>query len=133
MVDWSCIWILQGRLFSKDFKTDGPITRYKINLLTVRAARTPGILKEDRLVILSQARDLAKAGIIRYPNNKYVLGAFCEVGLEAYKQSADFSIFDEAIAALKLAEERLGDPDISKMVARYEKTLIGQTNSNDEV
>jgi ABC-type oligopeptide transport system ATPase subunit len=120
------------RIFSKDFKTDGPITRYKINLLTVRAAKTPGILKEDRLVILGQARDLAKSGSLRYPNNKHVLGAYCEVGLEVYRQSADFIVFDEAITALKLAEDRVGDPDISKMIARYDKMLVSQSSAVED-
>jgi len=118
------------RIFAKDFRTDGPITRYKINLLTVRAARSPGILPEDRLTILKQAQDLAKSAVLRFPHNKHVLAAYCELGIEVFKQTAEFEVFDQAISALKLAEDRIGDPDISKMIARYERIFAGQSPPN---
>lgn len=36
------------RLFENDFKPDGPLVRYKINLATERAVRSRGLLHEDR-------------------------------------------------------------------------------------
>lgn len=111
------------RIYEKDFKREAPVDRYKIQLLIARATETKGLLKEDRLVILEQARELASASADRYEGNKYVLGAYCEVGVHSFKLSASHKIFDEAMAVLKKAESKLGDPDITKMVLRYQRRL----------
>lgn len=111
------------RIYEKDFKREAPIDRYKIQLLIARATETTGLLKEDRMVILEQARELAAAAADRYEGNKYVLGAYCEVGVHAFKLNGSHKIFDEAMAVLRKAESSLGDPDITKMVIRYERRL----------
>jgi hypothetical protein len=111
------------RIYEKDFKREAPVDRYKIQLLIARATETKGLLMEDRMVILDQARELAAAAAERYEGNKYVLGAYCEVGVHAFKLSGSHEIFDEAMAVLRKAESRLGDPDIVKMVIRYERRL----------
>lgn len=111
------------RIYEKDFKRDAPVDRYKIRLFTARATETKDLLKEDRLVILEQARKLAAAAADRYEGNKYVLDAYCEVGVQAFKLNGSHEIFDEAMDVLRKAESRLGDPDITKMVVRYERRL----------
>lgn len=113
------------RIFDKDFGRDGPVARYKVALLTARATRTPGIMEEDRLAILEQARDLAATSTRRYPNNKALLAAYCDVGLEIYRRTKDFKVYDAAMAELKAAEERLGDPDVTRLVARYAARIQG--------
>ncbi|WP_186056167.1 SIR2 family protein [Burkholderia gladioli] len=114
------------RIYEKDFKREAPVDRYKIMLLIARATETKGLLKEDRIVILQQARELAAAATERYEGNKYVLGAYCEVGVHAFKLSGSHDIFDEAMNVLRKAESLLGDPDITKMVVRYERRLSAQ-------
>ena len=47
------------RLFTKDFGEDGPVYRYRVILALERARNAPGLLEEDRLVILERARVLA--------------------------------------------------------------------------
>ncbi|WP_094838951.1 SIR2 family NAD-dependent protein deacylase [Bordetella genomosp. 4] len=111
------------RIYEKDFKREASVDRYKVLLLIARATETKGLLKEDRMVILEQARELAAAAADRYEGNKYVLGAYCEVGVHAFKLSGSHKIFDEAMDVLRKAENRLGDPDITKMVIRYERRL----------
>jgi hypothetical protein len=111
------------RIYEKDFKREAAVERYKIQLLIARATETKGLLKEDRMVILEQARELAAAASDRYEGNKYVLGAYCEVGVHAFKLSGSHKIFDEAMKVLRKAESRLGDPDIIKMVIRFERRL----------
>lgn len=111
------------RIYEKDFKREAPVDRYKIQLLIARATETKGLLKEDRMVIIEQARELAAAASDRYEGNKYVLGAYCEVGVHAFKIGGSHKIFDEAMDVLRKAESRLGDPDIMKMVIRYERRL----------
>ena len=68
----------------------------------------------------------------RYDGNKYVLGAYCEVGVHAFKVSGTHKIFDEAMDVLRKAESRLGDPDITKMIVRYERRLSAQEISVTE-
>ena len=75
------------------------------------------------MVILEQAREMAAAAADRYEGNKYVLGAYCEVGVHAFKLSGSRKIFDEAMDVLRKAESRLGDPDITKMVIHYERRI----------
>ncbi|MFM0377873.1 SIR2 family protein [Paraburkholderia strydomiana] len=115
------------RIFDKDFGRDGPVSRYQISLLTSRATRSPGILREDRIAILHQARELAITSIARFPNHKSVLSAYCEVGIELCKLTGEYAVFDAAIAELKAAEERVGDPEISKIIARYEARVTAQS------
>lgn len=120
------------RLFDKDFGGDGPVFRYKVNLLVARAIRTSGIMEEDRLAILEKAREMAIVGISRYPNNKNMLAAYCDVGIELYRRTGDLTVFDQAISEMKDAEVRIGDPDISKLISRYERRIAGHVANNDD-
>ena len=120
------------RIYQKDFKREAPIDRYKILLLIARATETNGLLQSDRMVILEQARELAASAAERYDGNKYVMGAYCEVGVHAFKVSGTHTIFDEAMSVLRKAETRLGDPDITKMVVRFERRLSAQEISVTE-
>jgi hypothetical protein len=45
------------------------------------------------------------------------------VGIETAKLTGRSTVFDTAIAELRQAEERLGDPDISRMVTRFERRM----------
>jgi GTPase SAR1 family protein len=108
------------RIFDKDFGRDGPVARYKVDLLTVRATNTPGIMEEDRLAILEQARAMAEHSIKRYPNNKALLTSYCNVGVEVHRRTGRYDVYDAAMTELKAAEERIGDPEIGRLIARYE-------------
>jgi hypothetical protein len=114
------------RIFEKDFGADGPVYRYKVQLLLARAVRVPGILAEDRLQILESAREMALVGINRFPLNKTLLTAYADVGVEYYRRTSSYVYFDEAIEMLESAEERLGDPDISRIVGRFVRRIQGQ-------
>ena len=107
-------------LFQKDFKLDAPTTRYRIDLAVARAVRSPGLMTEDRIALLDKARELATAAAERFKTNKAVLSAYCEVGLEIARLTSNRLVFDTAIALLRDAEEKTGDPDISRRMARYD-------------
>ena len=113
------------RVFNNDFGVDGPVHRYKIRLMTARASRTPGILDEDRVVILEKAQELAVAGVARFPNNKSILGAYAELGIEYFRRTGSYDYFDAAMNEMHLAEDRSGDPDITAMIGRFERRLAG--------
>ncbi|MHC2390839.1 hypothetical protein ACVMFA_009515 [Bradyrhizobium liaoningense] len=114
------------RIFNKDFGADGPVFRYRVNLMVARARRTPGILDEDRIAILEQARELAVVGVERYSNRKDMLTAYGELGIEYYRRTGKYTIYDDAMKKLRDAEDRLGDPDISKILIRFERRIAGQ-------
>lgn len=124
------------RLFEHDFKADGPVHRFKIMLLLARAERTPGILDEDRLAILEKARSLAVHASDRYQDNKDIMRTYCEVGIEIFKKSKDISVFDDAMNRLQIAEERIGDPDITGIIIQYQRKISGydyNSSSEDEI
>jgi hypothetical protein len=113
------------RIFEKDFGTDGPVARYKVNLLTARAKTTPGIMEEDRIAILEQAQALATYFIKKFPYNKSLFSSYCEVGIEICKRTGKYEVYDDSIRELKQAEERTGDPDIPRLIARFEGRVRG--------
>ncbi|WP_210210921.1 SIR2 family protein [Rhizobium leguminosarum] len=120
------------RIFQKDFGQEGPLHRYKVNLMVARAKKTPGILEEDRIALLEQAQQLAVAGIDRYQHNKNMLSAYADLGIEYYKKTGSLSFFDDAMVRMKEAEDNLGDPEVSKMIARYERRIAGRMSEVDD-
>ena len=111
------------RLFENDFRADAPVVRYKINLATARAVRSRGLLDEDRVVLIERAAGMAAAAVRRFRSNKAILTAYCEVGISAAQLTGSSNIFDIAIAEMKEAEERVGDPDISRLIANLEARM----------
>lgn len=109
------------RLFENDFKTDGPLERFKIILLLARSEKAKGILSEDRVAILEMARDRAVKAVDRYRNNKNIIKTYCDVGLEIFKRTVDSSVFDDAMKQLRDAEDRLGDPEITNSLINFER------------
>jgi hypothetical protein len=121
------------RIFENDFGADGPVYRYKILLLLSRAQHSPGILPEDRIQILGVAREMALAGIGRFPLNKTLLAAYADVGVEYYRRARSYEYFDHAIALLKDAEKTLGDPDVGRIINRYVRRVQGESyDESDE-
>lgn len=112
------------RVFRNDLGGDGPVSRYQVSLLIARAAEKTGLLQEDRIVILRQAESLARVAVERYSNNRSVHAAFCDVGLEFIKVSANFDIYDKAIAQLKALEAKTGDEEVTKLIRFYERRVF---------
>ena len=55
-----------------------------------------------------------------------LLRTYCEVGFEIFRRSGDIDVYDDAMLNLKAAEDRLGDPDITRIIASYERQMSGQ-------
>ena len=121
------------RLFQNDFKLDGPATRYKIVLATARAVEARGLLPEDRIARLHKAAEIASAAADRFRRNKGILAAYCDVGLALAKLTGSSKIFEIAIVALKVAEEEVGDPRITRMIRRLEHRMSRITLHEDGV
>jgi len=118
------------RIFEKDFGKDGSVARYRISLMIARASSENGLPIEDRIVILEQAREMAVAAIARFEANKYVLSTYCDLGVETLKLTGKFEVIDDAMRAMKKAESRLGDPDITKILVRFQRRIAAQTSTD---
>lgn len=66
---------------------------------------------------------MAASAVRRFRSNKAILAAYCEVGLAAARLTGSSNIFEKAIAEMKEAEERIGDPDISRLIANLEARM----------
>ena len=122
------------RLFENDFRTEGPLERFKIILLLARSERTAGILDEDRIAILEMAREKAVKAVDRYKSNKNILKTYCDVGLEIFKRTRDPSVFEDSMEKLKEAEIRLGDPEVTTSIILFERTFSRlQTEIGEEL
>ena len=117
------------RVFCKDFKEDGPVYRYRIQMLLARSKHSPGLLEEDRLVLLNRARDKAITGIRKYKENKHMLYTYCEVGIEFYKKTNDLSVFENAIVAMREAQATICDPEITRKADEYERRVLQNSNA----
>jgi hypothetical protein len=111
------------RLFENDFRLDGPAARYKIESATNRALYTPGILGEDRVVLLDKAREMATGLLDKFDQNKAVITAYCELGIAVVKLSGDEGIFENGLAHLRAAEDQTGDIDIGRVIGRLERKI----------
>jgi hypothetical protein len=121
------------RIFEGDFRADGPVTSYKVDLLRERAKAVAGIQESDRVVILNEARAIAVNGVKRFRISKGLLRAYAELGIEYFKMTGDYGVFDEGMAAIAVAEEESGDPDLSRMKGRFHaKIRSGSTASSDD-
>ncbi len=119
------------RLFEKDFRVDAPVYRFKIQLMVARATQTRGIMEEDRIAILEEARDLALYGAERYNNNRHILAAYAELGIEYYKRTKKNFMYEEALELLREAEQVLGDPEVSRLITRLDRRMGGQWENTD--
>ena len=86
-------------------------------------------MREDRIVILEQARQQAVASLRRHSNSVAVFAAYGDVGVQFYKLSGRTEVFDDAIAQLKEAEKRLGDPEITTIIRRLDRQVAGQAST----
>jgi hypothetical protein len=94
--------------------------------MVARATRTPGIMAEDRVTILEQAGAEAMTAIRKYAYTPQVFAAYCEVGFELFRLTARTDVFDAAMAELKQAESRIGDPQVTLIIRRFERRMAVQ-------
>ena len=105
------------RIFEKDFGSDGPVARYSVNLMRARATETPGIMLEDRLVILEEARKLALNVIERFSLTPWVFGAYCI----AFYCRKRYPKLDEALLQYRKIIETIAavSPDLDNLSPKY--------------
>lgn len=111
------------RLFENDFRLDGPAARYKIDLALARAVHSPGLMNEDRIVLLEKAAEIAYEATQRFRLNKQVLSSYCEVGVQLFRFTGEDPVFLQALEQLRNAEQKTADTDITRRIVRYEHRI----------
>lgn len=116
------------RLFENELRVDGPVQRYKVQLLLERAQRS-NLPVEDRLTLVRNAANLAEAGLQRFSDDKNLYRVYLEAGVVLYKYGNDRAIFDAAIQQARVAYDRILDPDLARIIRRFEQVehIIGPT------
>ncbi|MBR0757206.1 SIR2 family protein [Bradyrhizobium jicamae] len=99
---------------------DSPIDRYRVRLLVLRSSETPGISLGDRLALLRKAFELATTNIDRHKLDKYSYRELCHVAIELNKRGENAAYMDEAIARMREGCALIMDPDLDRMLQRFE-------------
>jgi hypothetical protein len=108
------------RVFENDLGVDGPVYRYKVDLLIERARRAAGLLDEDRAAMAREAAAIAEAGVSRFRDDRNQLKSFYDAAITLLRYARDRSVYDAAKAVATRAYARVPDPEIARLISRYE-------------
>lgn len=111
---------------------DSVLERYKVSVALRRAEQTVGILPEDRVAMLYQAHALAVACIQDNPPDRHNYRILAEVGVALARRTGDASSLDDAILAIREAEQRLLDPELMRDRRRYEQIRRSLDTATEE-
>jgi GTPase SAR1 family protein len=111
------------RIFENDLGADGPVRRYRVRLLIERAIGTLGLMIDDKASMLNDAFTSSLAILQSDPFNRQNLQLHADVSLELYRVSGDAEFVDGSLEAMKFAEKEIGDPDITRMIQRFERRI----------
>jgi hypothetical protein len=103
--------------------SDAPIDRYAVRLLMLRAEKTQGISRHDRIAILRHAYELALTNIARHKIDKLGYYTLCDVAVELVARGENKYVLSDAIETLKTGAEKILDPDIPRRIRDYEQIL----------
>jgi len=54
-----------------------------------------------------------------------MLFAYCDVGIEIFKRTKSLDALNDAMKEMRAAEQLVGDPDITRQIAYYERRVTG--------
>lgn len=114
---------VEMRQATTDVGPDSPLHRYSVRLLIKRASLTPGIMNQDRQVLLDRAYDLAHEGLQKYPGDKYAYTVFAEIG-GIYRDLLGIEdVLVESLSIMRSGFDKLLDPEIDERIAETERAL----------
>lgn len=111
------------RVFENDLKLDGPVRRYKVRLLVERAISVVGLMPEDKAAMLNEAYGAAQRILNSDSLSKQSLQLFGDVSLELFKVTGDYTFVDIAMERMKAAEQELQDPEITRLIYRFDQRI----------
>lgn len=108
---------------TRDLGQDDIIDRYSVRVLVLRASRTENLMREDRVSLLHEAHSRAGKLLRRRPDDRHNYRVLCDVGAELLRLNGDDTILVEGISALRLAEQRIPDPEFTADRKHFEQLL----------
>jgi hypothetical protein len=97
-----------------------PVVRYKVLIALRRAETVKGLMSKDRGTIILRGASIAEEGLKRYTEDKNLYAVYCDAGIAYYKHVGRWELFDKAMASLRDAENRILDPEVGRLISRYE-------------
>lgn len=119
------------RIFEKELRTDPPIVRYKAMILIARSRKSSGLLNEDRVVMLEGARGIIDKGLERFAHDRALHATNLDIGLDNFKITGSWAVFDGALDRLGRAEQQYLDPEMSRMLSRYKAQAEGLVRADE--
>lgn len=98
----------------RDIGSDDIVDRYRALLALRRSEQLEGLRDEDRLAMLLEAERLALRCVARQSLDRYNYRALADVGMSLASRFEDLRIVDATIAAMKLVEGDVADPDFAR-------------------
>lgn len=103
---------------------DSPIHRSRTRATVRRAVRVQGLLVEDRVALLKEARRLAYEGVRRFPDDKYSYSVFEEIAWAHFELTNSVEYIDEAISMMRRGFDLILDPDLGDKLHRIEQRRL---------
>ncbi|MGN6114050.1 MAG: SIR2 family protein [Nitrobacter sp.] len=103
--------------------SDGPIARFKVRLLVLRARTTKGISGSDRLAMLRRAYEQAMRNIDAHKMDKHSYRVLCDVAVEMMRHGESRYILEEAVDHMRQAATKILDPEMDDTLHQYYKML----------
>jgi hypothetical protein len=110
---------------------DSPLHRYKVLLLIERAQRSAGLMEEDRVALLMEAKALAHEGIRRYSDDKYSYLIFSRLASAYFGVTKSEAFIAEAIEVLRQGLEKLSDPQLARELRELEQRSFSASADED--
>lgn len=112
------------RIFERELKIDMPMLRHKVRLRIRRAEQTKGLMDEDRASIIRDAASIAEFGVQKFSADKNSYRTMFDVGVAYLRLTGKWVYFDVAMEKARDAEKILLDPDLRRLINRFE--AVGQ-------
>ena len=103
---------------------DSPLRRYRVLLLIARATETEGLMLEDRVALLAEAKAAAIRAIDASKEDKYGYSTFMRVGEARHSLVGRLDYYDEALERMREGAAIIGDPTLQKLLIDWESRRL---------
>lgn len=100
---------------------DAPLDRYRVRLLIARSKQLARISEGDRIALLRTAYETAMKNIERHKWDKVSYYTLCDTAVELVNRGQSEFYLTEAVSKLRLAADRILDPEIPERIRTYER------------
>jgi hypothetical protein len=111
---------------------DSPMRRYRVLILVARATEIEGLMLEDRVALLAEARAAAIKAIEASKEDKYGYSTFMRVGEARHAIVGRLDYYDEALERMREGAALVGDPTLQKLLVEWEARRLPLKERNEK-